>query len=318
MIFPIDTGGEELTQADLDALNRHLAAKSMALNMTPRPEMGDLSPAEVAHLLYTSWGEPGAAVQFNDDISSALLESSTFLRQIRMLLQAVHEADGVKATAAGYLTRKFVAKMVDCILDEEAREDVWRFHKVVNEHDIAPLHNARVIAQEAGLIRRYKGKFVVPKKRVGLLSEERGSELFRDLFVVHFRRINLAYLAWTGPEAGALQKGVPYTLYRLGVVAADWLKVEGAEDALVLPGIRLTLEDEVGNSTFWSVGNLLKSRILMSLVDWGLLEGRYTDQKYFMKELEAVRVTPLYKAFLRFELDATYRPDFSYRWRGDH
>ena len=314
--MPIDSGGEGLTPADIDAVNRHLAAKSMALNMTPRPDMGGLSAAAVAHLLYSSWGEPGGAVQFNSDVEPATLESSLFFRQARALLQAVHDADGVKATAAGNLPRKFVAEMVDCMLGEEAREDVWRFHKVVNEEDIRALHSSRVVCQEAGLLRRYKGKFVVPKKRAGLLSPERGTELFRALFVSCFRCVNLAYLAWAGPEAGPLQKGVPYTLYRLGVVAVDWLKTDGAEEAIVLPGIRDTLEHERAVENYWTVCKLLEYRILGLLVDWGLLEGRYIDQKYGMKKLDAVRVTALYKAFLRFELNPVYEPGFARRWRG--
>ena len=128
MILPIDCGDDELTQAELDAVHRHLAAKSTDLNMTPRPEMGGLSPAQVAHLLYTSWGEPGAAVQFNVDIPPATLESSLFFRRARTLLHAVHEAGGVKTTEAGNLPRRFVREMVDCMFDAEAREDLWRYH----------------------------------------------------------------------------------------------------------------------------------------------------------------------------------------------
>lgn len=304
VILPIDGWDDELPQADLEAVARHLDAKARAQNIVSDPDMGGLSPEQVSHLLYSSWGEPGAAVQFNVDLPSAMLESSLYFQQMRSLLQAVNEACGVKATVGGNLPRRFVTEMVDCMLDAEERERVWEFNKVLNEEDVHAVHISRVVAQGAGLLRRYKGKFVVPKKRVELLGPGREPKLFRDLFIAFFRRFNLAYLSGYGPEAAALQSGAPYTLYRLGSVAADWLEVEGAENVLVLPGVRQILEYELPDNTFWSISELLQSRILRPLVDWGVLEGRHTEGPYGFKDLEAVRVTALYRELLNFELDA--------------
>jgi hypothetical protein len=211
-------------------------------------------------------------------------------------------------TSSKNLTRQFVSEMVDLLLEEKEREFLWRYSKVLNEQDVQALHIPRVVAQVAGALRRYNGQFVVPKKACRLLRPEHAGVLYRDLFIAFFRRFNLAYASGYGPDAGALQQNVPYALYRLGVVASDWRKVVDLTDEIVLPGIRIQIEEEVGESRMWAIGGLVTFRILKPLVQWGLLEGRYDEDRFGYETLEAVKVALLYRSFLRFELDTDYRP----------
>jgi len=295
--------------SSLEELNRHLAEISHVRNTTGDPEMGGLSPAQVSHLLYTEWGQPDAAVQLNVDLSLATLEASSFFRRTRALLLSVQEAGGVKMTSSKNFPRRFVSEMVDLLLDEKERESVWFLNKVLNEQDVHALHIPRVVAQAAGVLRCYKGKFIVPKKVGRLLQPDCGGVLYRDLFTAFFRRFNLAYLLRYGPEAEALQSGIAYTLYRLGIVASKWRKVVDLTDEITLPGVRMQVEDEVGTSFMWAIGGLVNCRILRPLIEWNLLEGRYETDKYDCETLEAVRVTPLYQSFLRFVLgDRAPRP----------
>jgi len=314
MIMPKDQPRDDDSPAfsSLDELNRHLAEMSHIRNTTPDPEMGGLSPAQVAHLLYTEWDQPGAAVQLSGDLSLSELESSSFFKRARTLLLAVNEAGGVKATSSKNLQRRFVSEMVDCLLDEKEREGLLRHYKAPNEQDVRVLHIPRVVAQAAGVLRLHKGKFVVPKTRTRLLGREHAGALYRDLFFAYFRRFNLAYASRYGPDASPLQSGVPYTLYRLGIVASKWQQVVGLTDELTLPGIRIQVEEEVGSSQIWALGGLVTFRILEPLVEWGLLEGQYESDKYRIERLEAVRVTPLYRSFLHFKVDASYRPPFAW------
>lgn len=298
--------------SSVDGLNRHLAEMSRIRNTTADPEMGGLSPAQVAHLLYTEWDQPGAAVRLNGGLPLSELETSSFFRRSRTLLRAVNEAGGVKATSGKNLQRRFVLGMIDDLLDEKERGELLRYYRAPNEQDVQGLHISRVVAQAAGALRFYKGKFVVPKRRARLLEPEHAGALYRDLFSAFFRRFNLAYASRYGPDAGALQSGVPYTLYRLGVVASEWRQVVDLGDELTLPGIRMQVEEEVGSSQIWALGGLVTFRILKPLVEWGLLEGRYESDKYRIERLEAVRVTPLYQSFLHFETDASYRPPFAW------
>jgi len=84
----------------------------------------------------------------------------------------------VKATQAGNFNRKFVESMVDTFLDEEERETVLRVCKVLNETDVWPLHEAKIVAKLAGFISLYKGTFGITKKALPLLHDLKAGELF--------------------------------------------------------------------------------------------------------------------------------------------
>ena len=309
MIMPADQPEETaFSQADLDEINRCLARMSHIRNTTPDPEMGGLFPDQVAHLLYTEWGQPESAVQLTTNLPLAELESSSFFRHTRALLLAVHEVGGVKMTSSKNLPRRFVSEMLDQLLDEKERDFLTRHTKVLNEQDVQALHIPRVVAQVAGVLRRYKGKFIVSKKAARMLRPDSAGILYRDLFAAFFRRFNLAYRSRYGPDAHPLQKGVPYTLYRLGTVASEWRKLVDLTSEITLPGIRIQVEEELGCSRIWSIDALVTFRILNPLIEWGLLEGRYDRDKYGYETLEAIRVTPLYRSFLSFDLDTKYSP----------
>jgi len=294
---------DEVPQAVLDELNRMLAARNETHNAASDPEMGGLSPNQVAHLLYSDWGEDGGAIQFRTDLPLSELEGSAFFRRVRTVLQTLSESGGVRATSGKNLSRRFVSDMLPLVCDDETREKIHMCRRVINEEDVWPLHIPRVVAQTAGLIRLYKGKFVVPKSKTGLLRDERAGELFVRLFTAYFRKFNLAYAHGAGPEAGSLQTCAGYTIYCLGVVAADWRSVAELPAEILLPRVIADVEREIAAYQYWSTDELLTLRLIEPLVDWGLLEGRYDREVKFYKTLTAVRITPLYRSLLRFRLD---------------
>ena len=301
MIMPIDKPDEAIPQSMLDELNRRLAMTVGAANAAPDPEMGDLSPEQVTRLIYTNWGEPGSAVQFNTDIPLDDIEKVEFFNRARILMKALLDAGGVRATASKRLPRRFVADVLPLMCDDEALEEIYKYNKVVNEQDVPPLHYARVVAQAAGLVRLYKGKLAVPKAKVALLSDERAGELFRCLFVAFFRRFNVAYTDRVVFEVRGLQTCAAYTLYRLGVVAADWCPVDELPEQVLLPAVHDEMVAEIGESEYWTTEKLLIIRLIRWVEAWGLLEGRYEQEGEFYNTLKAIRITPLYKAFLTFE-----------------
>ena len=303
MIMPIDKPEEALPQPVLDALNRQLAISMDARNAEPDPEMGGLSPNQVTRLIYTEWGRPGAAVQFNTDVPLAELEKAECFREARTLLKALHAAGEVRATTSKNLPRKFVADVLPLMCDEKALDEIHKYNKVVNEQDVPPLHYARVVAQAAGLARIRKGKFSVPASKCALLRDDRAGALFRCLFIAFFRKFNLAYTHRVVFEARGLQTCVAYTLYRLGVVATEWKPVDDLPDDTLLPAVREEIEIELDGRDYWTPEKLLSGRLIRWFIEWGLLEGRYQQEGRYLKRLEAVRTTPLYTAVLHFRLD---------------
>lgn len=100
------------------------------------------------------------------------------------------------------------------------KEDTIRFNKVLNEHDVRPLHIIRIICELARLVRRRKRKFLVTNKGQQLLGEQKAGELYTLLFRTFFRQFNLSYLDGL-PECYGLQGTIAYSLYRLKKVGAS-------------------------------------------------------------------------------------------------
>ena len=70
----------------------------------------------------------------------------------------------------------------------------------------------------------------------------------------------------------------------------------------MLPSVRDAIEAGIRGHVYWTVSQVLAGRLVSPLIEWGLLEGRYEPLSDFARDLKAVRITPLYKAFLRFDL----------------
>ena len=291
MIMPKDNPDEGIPQALLDELNRRLATTMSACNAAPDPEMGGLSPDQVTRLVYSDWGEPGGAVQFNTDIPLAELEKADFFRKARTFLKALLDSGGVRATTSKNLPRRFVADVLPLMCDEKALAEIYKYHKVVNEQDVPPLHYVRVVAQAAGLVRLQKGKLDVPKTKAAILRDERAGELFRGLFVAFFRKFNLAYTHRVAFEARGLQTCAAYTLCRLGVVATDWRHVKELSTEVLLPAVRDEIEAEIRGSEYWTIEKLLTGRLIRWFLEWGLLEGRYEQESKFFRELRGQTLT---------------------------
>jgi len=305
MIQQMEPGypGDEERPVDLDVVQRLMDEYRCIRNTSPDPEMGGLTPEQVYRLSYIPWGEEGSPLQLNGGLTLKEAERSLIFRQARQLLCAIRDAGGVKATASGSLNRKFVVAMMEVLLSEEQRTDIHQYRKVFNEENIRDLHHVRIVDQLGGLIRRYKGKFSVPKTKQVLLAPERAGELFRKLFLTFFVELNLSSIFWIGPEADSLQEYLAYTLYRLGVVASDWHSTEQLPEEVLLPAVRSEVEEEIADREFETIGRLLEYRILRPLVDWGLLEGRYENvENCYVQTLASLRITPLYRDFLQFDM----------------
>lgn len=290
-----------------------------AQNRTPDPEMGGLSPAAVAHLLYTEWNTPGAAVQLNSELPLSDIQQSVLFRQARTMLRAIHKAGGIKATSGGNLPRRFVDEMVDAMLEPGEVAHLRKWNKVLNEQDVRAVHMCRVVAETSHVLHLYRKKFMVPKKKAHLLQDEGAGQLYSQLFLHFYRRFNLAYDSVIGPELSALQDGIPYSLYRLGELAGEWWTLEHLVDELVLPGIRDVLQRELcarPHTYGDELDRAVRWRILRSLAEWGLLETREIVGEYNIKTIEAVRVTTLYRSFLRFEIDDSYTPGCAQPYEG--
>jgi hypothetical protein len=285
--------------SNLEELNREVGSIVERHNKKPKDDFGGLSPVQVTRLIYSDWTSPDSAIQLEPSLTFEELGAARILINARLFLNLALDEGGIKATATGNLTRKFVETMLDNMALRDGHAELVRIvNKVINEEDLFPLHVLRILLVQAGLARRTKGFFRVTKKGRALLSKARAGELYALLFFTMFRRFNLAYLS-RGPEQGGVQETIAYALYRFSRSASGWRNAETLAEELLLPTVveRLDPPDYPGH-----VLSLCESRIFNPLEEFGLLERRKLPSDEKLRRPYEVRKTELFDRFLKFKL----------------
>lgn len=285
--------------ASVAEAQRAVDAVTDRYNRTPQRDLLGLSPLRVRCLLSADWKSPGSALRLEEGLTLADLQNARTVRNARRFLRTLRENDGTRATAAGNLNRALVAEMVERLAWRPGfREELRRFHRVVNERDAFPLHVLRVLLQEAGLMARRKGRFRVTRRAELLLERGRAGALLAQLFRAHFLNLNLAYLDGA-PEAPAFQDCVAVALHRFGAAGERWRRPRELVPELLLPVVR----DQIPEADGWDRAALiLRSRLLDPLEGFGLAEVREQPGEHRHLPLRRYRKTPLFDRLLQFDL----------------
>lgn len=171
-----------------------------------------LTPTQMRGMLY-------APFEDNDDYRlfvdlPADLSHVPFVRVFLWLAEELGEG-GVKATATGNLPRKLCNAVMARWADSDAARELWPDDlSVRTEPDFMELHAVRVVAEQAGLLRKYKGKFVLTKKAGELLRAPGHGGLYRALFEAYVGEFNWCYRT-RAADAEMPQRGWLFWLYLL-------------------------------------------------------------------------------------------------------
>lgn len=185
-----------------------------------------ISGQEIQRLLEADWKTPGGAIHVCNDLTLAEAERSQLFRNARLVLHALAESGGTKATAGGNLNRKFVGEMLEQLdLAPATIEEIRAVNKVINEFDVWPLHITRVVLELAGLIRRHSGKFQVIQKRRDLMNDEHAGALYNLLFLTVFRKLNLAYLD-SMSDVPSIEQTMAVSLFMVSRLTSEWVALE--------------------------------------------------------------------------------------------
>jgi len=285
---------------ELDWINATISKWIAQRNTTPLPEFGGLSAEQVFFLNHSGWWEEPFPIRLAPNLPFEQVKSSAFLRNALTFLRAVDEEKGAPATAAGNLSRAFVARMLDAmVLPPGHLEAVRHVCKVINERDAWELHLVRVICQVGKLLRKVRNRFTVTRKTRAMLTEERAGELYRHLFDATFRKFNLLYLTRFDDVAG-VQATAPYALYRIGRLdPARTYEVDELVETVFLPAVR----DEIAAKARFPEASqyVLQSCLFGPLERLGLIQIPRTEgATRYLSEERQVRKLPLFDAFLQF------------------
>ena len=162
------------------------------------------------------------AIRLEPRLSEKDLSGSAVLRTASLLLRRANEG-GLKLTATGNLSRAVVAEMIEVIdwpgID---KDELFAFHKVINEPDFLPVHFVRVLLDGTKLVRVQRDKLVPTRLGKEMLVEGRHGALQALLFHIAFWHLNLGYFDRNRVKSWP-QNDVGIVFWSLSASADDWL-----------------------------------------------------------------------------------------------
>ncbi|KPJ95862.1 MAG: hypothetical protein AMS18_02140 [Gemmatimonas sp. SG8_17] len=283
----------------LEGLQAFMDQQMAHYNDQPQDELGGLSPLQMHRLLCGDWLTSGP-LRLSSNLTLAEAQGADFLVNARQFLDTTKAENGVRATTAGNLNRKFVTAMLEQMRWPEGFvAHVHRWNRVINEDDVFPLHILRVVLTVARCVRLTKGRFRATSVGKDLAKESNAAALYVLLFRTFFREFNLAYLDGSHENPG-LQHTIAYSCYRLSTVAADWCDPAALTDRVLLDPVReLPEHPYLQNEATWQ----LRSRIVRPLIWFGLLERRDLPATEPWREEFEIRKSPLFDRLLRFQFN---------------
>jgi len=206
----IAEAAEERPFSSLEELNAFATQRIKQQNQKTLTEFCGLSPEQMYHLLYTPFSCP-ETVRFTTDVKSA--GDSGIMRIFIPLVEAIGE-NGLKATAKGNLPLKFCKSMAEQLRQQDNGAHRLHFGGISSEVDLEELHCTRLTAQFAGLIRKYRGKFVLTRKCRDMLALQNHGSVYLELFKAYTMQFNWEYRDGY-PAAEIVQHSFLYTLFLL-------------------------------------------------------------------------------------------------------
>lgn len=264
-----------------------------------RAEFEGLSPQQMSQILYSPFDSP-QLVTF-----TTLLEEtsdSPVARLFMMLTEAIGET-GMKPTATGNLPRNFCREAALAFHGEEGYREVTRFGGINTEPDFPELHVTRLVAELAGLVRKYGGKFILSKSCRHLLATDGMLAFYPILFEAFVRRYEWGYQD-RYPEFPFIQTSFLYTLLLLTRYGDEW-RPDSFYIERYLRTFPMLLQEapDIGYQTREQfIGRCYSLRMLQRFAEFlGLVEIERIGNRLLPDEFK-VRKLPLLERMVRFHI----------------
>lgn len=293
----IAEAAEERDFSSMEELNAFAKQRMEVQNRRSLAEFCGLSPEQMYRLLHTPFTAP-ETVHFATDAEST--EKSGIMRVFIPLVEAIGES-GLKTTAKGNLPLKFCRAMAEQLSQQDNGILSMRLGGISSEVDLDQLHCTRLTAQFAGLIRKYRGKFVLTRKYRDMLAQKNNGGIYLALFKAYATQFNWAYRDGY-PEAPIVQHSFLYTLFLLGLFGEIERPQRFYEDKF-LSAFPMALEMFPETSYSTTEDSARRCYFLRSLerfaVYFGLAEFSSTSGELFREKCQ-VRKTTLLDRFVSF------------------
>lgn len=290
---------ESMSFGSLDEVEAFVGRHTEQRNRNPIDEFHGLSPELMHRMLHFPFASPDL-VLFPDVLDTSPI--APILTLFEMLVEAIGET-GLKPTAKGNLPRKVCREAALTYWGEEVYREKTRFGDINREEDFMDLHVARLVAELAGLVRKYKRRFILSRNCRALLAGKGLAALYPQMLKAYAEQFNWSYRD-RYPELRFIQTAFLFTLYLLARYGDTWRPHEFYEDSF-LRAFPMVL-DEVSQHPVFSpeeeVRRCYTWRTLVHFVGFfGLAAVEPVSDKRFGREYR-VKGLPLLHAAVQFRL----------------
>lgn len=184
---------EKLESGELSSLDEAQAVVDAFMqqkNSVPLAEFHGLSPEQMYRFLYFPLESP-SFVQFGE-YGAVHPTTAPVLTLFSLLAEAVGEK-GLTSTARGNLPQRFCREAALSFWGQEKYDDRTKYGAIRSEMDFFDMHCLRLVAELAGLVRKYKGKFILSAKCRKKIASHGVGAVYPDLFMAYVQKFNWAY-----------------------------------------------------------------------------------------------------------------------------
>ena len=205
--------GREIEGKQFSSLEEAQAVIEMFMqqqNSAPFAAFHGLSSEQMHRFLHFPFDSP-ALIHFTEDFATP--PEAPVLTLFALLAKAIGKK-GVKPTATGNLPRSLCREAALSFWGEEKYKQHTRYGSIRSEMDFFDLHCLRLVAGLAGLVRKYKGKFILTVKCRKKISAHGAGGVYPDLFMAYVKKFNWAYRD-RFQEITFIQQAFLFTLFLL-------------------------------------------------------------------------------------------------------
>jgi hypothetical protein len=214
--------------ASIEEANAFMRQHMQLRNLAPIVDFHGLSSEQMHRLLYFPFDTP-QLVSFPPRLATP--PEAPILTLFKLLADGIGE-QGLKTTATGNLPRNFCREAQQAYLDEEEYQKRSRYGALRTETDFGEMHVTRVVAEQAKLVRKYSGKFILTKEGEKVLAEPEQPALYPRLLRAYAEEFNWGYQDRYG-EMPFFQQSFLFTLYLLTKYGGDWKSNSFYQDAFL-------------------------------------------------------------------------------------
>ncbi len=283
----------------LEEAQAFLDSMTLQQNRRQLDEFHGLSPEQMHQILNFPF-ESRELVRFEDVLDADPV--APILNLFKLLADAIGE-QGLKPTAKGNLPRNFCREAAQFYRGEQRCRRKTRYGSINGEEDFDDLHVTRLVAELAGLVRKYRGRFILSRDCRRLLAKHGMSAIYFKLFRAYVERFNWAYRD-SYPELRFIQSAFSFTLYLLTRYGDTWRPHQFYEDAF-LGAFPMLLDEVPPDSVFSPEETVRNCYTWRSLVDFASFLGLASVEPvsdHFPCNEYRVKALPLLDQLIQFQL----------------